>query len=224
MTHWAWLRPSRILALGFAAVVTVACQGAPPATAPSDTAAPSSPSDTPTRSPTAAIAEKVDIGGRSLYLECRGSGSPTILFLHGAGGDRTHGHHLLATYADRHTVCVYDRANMGLSDPREGTQSGTEVVGDLSRLLEAADIPGPYLLVEARASLEGIPDAPVTYLRALQIPDLPPEAQEIWEAGLDELLARSSNGRVIDVDGPHALPPPPVHEAIDEMLDLLREP
>jgi len=34
---------------------------------------------------------------------------------------------------------------------------------------------------EARAAVEHIPDIPITYLRALQDSDLPPEAQEIWE-------------------------------------------
>ena len=279
-------RPFRIASLGLAAFILVACQGAPPATEPGGTTEASPSPDEPTGSPTAAIAEKVDIGGRSLYLECRGSGSPTILFLHGAGGDRTHGHHLLPAYADRHTVCVYDRAGMGLSDPADGVQSGADVIDDLNRLLDAAEVPGPYLLVansfggvvaeifaadqpdsiagmvlvdaslhadadvdrwfaeqgeldleqfqaefetgpeairwtihdEARAALDGIPDVPITYLRALQTEGLPAAAQEIWNAGLDELLARSSNGQVVDVDGPHTLPPPPVHEAIDEML------
>jgi pimeloyl-ACP methyl ester carboxylesterase len=266
-----------------AAVSVVACQAGRTATTPGASAA-SSLSPTPT-----AIAEKVDIGGQSLYLECRGSGGPTILFLHGYDGDRTHGYHLFDGYADRHMVCVYDRASMGLSDPAQGVQSGADVIDDLKRLLEAAQVPGPYLLVansaggllaeiyagdqpdavvgmvlvdaslhsdadvdryfadkgevdleqlktdfatgpepilwtihdEALAAVEHIPDIPITYLRALQDADLPPEAQEIWEAGLDDLLARSSNGRAVDVDGPHTLPPPPVHEAIDQMLELL---
>jgi pimeloyl-ACP methyl ester carboxylesterase len=244
-----------------------------------------------TAPPSATIAEKVDVGGRSLYLECRGSGAPTILFLHGYDGDRTHGYHLFDAYAARHLVCVYDRANMGLSDPPEGAQTGADIVEDLKRMLEVADVPGPYLLVansagglpaviyagdqpdaiagmvlvdaslhsdadvdryfaeqgeldleqlkadfangpepilwsihdEARLALEHIADIPITYLRALQDADLPPEAQEIWEIGLDELVARSSSGRVVDVDGPHTLPPPPVHEAIDRMLELMED-
>ncbi len=235
----------------------------------------------------ASVAEAVDIGGRSLFVECRGDGGPTILFLHGDGGDRTHGHHLLHAYSERHTVCVYDRANMGLSDAAEGTQSGEDVIADLEAMLDAADIPGPYLVVansfgglvaelfaaerpdqiagivlvdaslhadadvdryfaaqgeldlasfeveyargperiawtihdEARASLERIPDVPITYLRASESVGLPSDAQAIWDAGLQELLARSSDGRIVDVIGPHTLPPGPVHEAIDEMLE-----
>jgi pimeloyl-ACP methyl ester carboxylesterase len=241
----------------------------------------------PTASSSTGIAQAFDIGGRSLYIECRGDGSPTILFLHGFAGDRTHGYHLFDGYADRHRVCVYDRAGMGLSDPAESVQSGADIIDDLTRLLEAADVPGPHLLVansfggvlaeifageqpdevagmvlvdaslhadadldryfadrgefdleemkaefasgpepihwtihdEAREALDRIPDVPITYLRASQGSDVSPEAQEVWEAGLDALLARSSNARVVDVEGPHSLPPPPVHEAIDQMLD-----
>jgi len=287
MTHIQrlMLQSARGLSL-IVALSVVACQAGPTAMTPGASAASSTP---PALS---AIAETVDIGGQSLYIECRGSGVPTILFLHGYDGDRTHGYHLFDRYADRHMVCVYDRANMGLSDPAEGVQTGADIVEDLKRLLEAAEVPGPYLLVansaggvlaeiyagdqpdavvgmvlvdaslhsdadvdryfadkgeldleqlktdfatgpepilwtihdEARAAVEHIPDIPITYLRALQDSDLPPEAQGIWEAGLDELLARSSNGRVVDVDGPHALPPPPVHEAIDQMLELLGDP
>ena len=271
-----------------AASPTAAATATPPETIPSP-ASPSASTATPTASGSTAIAQEFDIGGRSLYIECRGSGSPTILFLHGFAGDRTHGYHLFDGYADRHRVCVYDRASMGFSDPAAGVQSGADVITDLKRLLEAAEVPGPYLLVansfggvlaeilagdqpdavagmvlvdaslhsdadldryfadrgefdleelkaefasgpepiqwtihdEARAALDRIPDVPITYLRASRGSDVPPEAQQIWEAGLDTLLARSSNARVVDVDGPHSLPPPPVHEAVNQMLDLL---
>jgi pimeloyl-ACP methyl ester carboxylesterase len=227
----------------------------------------------------------VDIGGRSLYLECWGDGAPTILFLHGGGGNHSHGNHLTTGYPANNRVCLYDRANMGESDPSDGTQTGADVVDDLNRLLEAADVPGPYLLVansfggvvaelfaasnpdsiagmvlvdaslhadadvdryfdelgeidlgaleaefaagpekilysihdEARDALASIPDVPIRYLRASESA-LPAEPQEIWNAGLDALLARSSDGIVIDVDGPHTLPPPPVHDAIDDIL------
>ena len=44
-------------------------------------------------------------------------------------------------------TCVYDRANLGLSDPAPGPRGLAELVGDLERLLEAAPVPGPYVLV-----------------------------------------------------------------------------
>lgn len=44
-------------------------------------------------------------------------------------------------------ACVYDRANLGQSDPAPGPRGLTELVGDLEALLEAAEIPQPYVLV-----------------------------------------------------------------------------
>jgi alpha-beta hydrolase superfamily lysophospholipase len=44
-------------------------------------------------------------------------------------------------------ACVYDRANLGRSDPAPGPRGLPELVGDLEGLLEAARIPGPYVLV-----------------------------------------------------------------------------
>ena len=46
-------------------------------------------SATPSASPSAASGDfsgLVDIGGRNLYLECRGEGSPTVILESGAGG------------------------------------------------------------------------------------------------------------------------------------------
>ncbi|MEO6577355.1 MAG: hypothetical protein ABIO99_00415 [Candidatus Limnocylindria bacterium] len=74
---------------------------------------------------------------------------------------------------------------------------------------------------EARAALASIPDVPITYLVAVLEDKLPSEADAVSEAGLGELLARSSNGQRIEVDGAHDLPPPHGHGAIDEMLQLL---
>jgi pimeloyl-ACP methyl ester carboxylesterase len=45
------------------------------------------------------------------------------------------------------TTCVYDRANLGQSDPAPGPRGLVELVGDLESLIDAADIPGPYVLV-----------------------------------------------------------------------------
>ena len=46
-------------------------------------------------------------------------------------------------------TCVYDRANLGRSDPAAGPRELSDLVGDLEALLQAAKIPGPYVLVGA---------------------------------------------------------------------------
>src|SRR4030095_12828812 len=43
------------------------------------------------------------------------------------------------------TVCVYDRAGRGWSDPADGPQDGNHIAADLHTLLQRAHIPGPYV-------------------------------------------------------------------------------
>ena len=44
-------------------------------------------------------------------------------------------------------VCSYDRAGYGWSDPASGPLSPAQVATDLHKLLEIAQVPGPYILV-----------------------------------------------------------------------------
>ncbi len=95
-----------------------------------------------------------DVGGHKLYLKCEGRGSSTVVYLHGfvetpsAGGSQNAG--LVPSYLrDYARVCVYDRANVGRSGSVPGPLTGKTSVKDLHRLLAAAHIPGPYVLVGA---------------------------------------------------------------------------
>src|SRR4029079_17185337 len=45
------------------------------------------------------------------------------------------------------TVCVYDRAGRGWSDPVSLLQDGGAVAADLHTLLDRANVPGPFVLV-----------------------------------------------------------------------------
>ena len=117
----------------------------------------------------------VDIGGRSLYLECRGEGSPTVILESGADGradvwtrdlEQPEGERtmVLPGVAAFTRVCAYDRpgtigeVNPSLdpygplfypsrSDPVPQPRTTQDMVDDLHALLGAADIPGPYVLV-----------------------------------------------------------------------------
>ena len=63
---------------------------------------------------------KVPTGqGYSLYLQCAGSGSPTVLWEAGSGdgGSGELPPYLLGRLAQISRVCFYDRAGLGLSDP-----------------------------------------------------------------------------------------------------------
>jgi pimeloyl-ACP methyl ester carboxylesterase len=98
--------------------------------------------------PDGSITGRFDVGGRSLFLECRGTGSPSVIFLVGTGAPRTQLRSLeKRVLAQSARVCDYDRAGDGQSDPAPAPQSDLDIVGDLAALLAAAHVPKPYVLV-----------------------------------------------------------------------------
>jgi pimeloyl-ACP methyl ester carboxylesterase len=141
-----------MVTLGLIALGGVA--GAAPAVAQSD------------GSPSAGDFEgRVDIGdGRELYLECHGSGSPTVIFESGlrSRGDiwnwSVEGPYtgVLPRVTPFTHACVYDRPGtlahfpyVSRSDPVPMPRSTGDVVSDLHQLLVAAGVPGPYVMVGA---------------------------------------------------------------------------
>jgi pimeloyl-ACP methyl ester carboxylesterase len=107
------------------------------------------------------FAERVDIGGgRKMYIECHGSGSPTVLLLSGtdAASDLWHSAEHKPPYVYDEIgkltrVCAYDRpgaphrdGTLSRSDPVPQPTSPRNGVDDLVALLKAADIRGPYIL------------------------------------------------------------------------------
>jgi pimeloyl-ACP methyl ester carboxylesterase len=123
-----------------------------------------------TSSPSAAsgdFAGLVDIGDRSLYLECRGTGSPTVILVTGYRASARYWSDdllqpdaprsmVLPGVAESTRVCAYDRpgtyASIGeddvisRSDAIAQPRTAPEVVAELHALLQAAAIPGPYVL------------------------------------------------------------------------------
>jgi pimeloyl-ACP methyl ester carboxylesterase len=106
----------------------------------------------------------VDIGGRHLYLECQGSGGPTVVLEAGAGNDAriwstpeppgTARPTVLTSVAGFTRVCAYDRPGTMLdldqrsrSDPVPMPRTVDEVVADLHALLTTAGVAPPYVLV-----------------------------------------------------------------------------
>ena len=121
------------------------------------------------------FADLVDIGGRSLYLECHGQGSPTVVLV---GGYRSSARYwsddllhpdaprrmVLPAVAEFTRVCAYDRPGtyailgeddlISRSDPVAQPRTSPEVVAELHALLQDAEVPGPYVL--AGHSLGGL--------------------------------------------------------------------
>ena len=108
------------------------------------------------------FAKRVDIGGgRMMYIECHGSGSPTVLLMSGTdtASDLWHaadqkGPTVYDEIQKTTRVCAYDRPGaphldqtFSRSDPVPQPTSPQNGVDDLVALLKAADVPGPYVLV-----------------------------------------------------------------------------
>jgi pimeloyl-ACP methyl ester carboxylesterase len=133
-----------------------------PAMAQSATPAASSPS-----AASGDFAGLVDIGGRSLFLECRGTGSPTVVLVAGGGSSARYWtddllnpdaprRMVLPGVAESTRVCAYDRPGTyaeidgeivpSRSDAIAQPRNAPEMAEELHALLQAAEIPGPYVL------------------------------------------------------------------------------
>jgi pimeloyl-ACP methyl ester carboxylesterase len=101
-------------------------------------------------SPRALMAD-VDIGGRSIHVECRGTappGVPTILLESGLEGSMANwSGGVRPALETRSKVCAYSRAGLGGSDPApEATRTIEDMADDLEATLDAAGIAGPFLI------------------------------------------------------------------------------
>jgi pimeloyl-ACP methyl ester carboxylesterase len=89
----------------------------------------------------------IDIGGRRLNLLCLGSGTPTVILDGGLGDDITAWRKVHAELARTTRVCAYDRAGYGFSDPGPLPRSASALSDDLQRLISAAHLKAPYVIV-----------------------------------------------------------------------------
>jgi pimeloyl-ACP methyl ester carboxylesterase len=86
-------------------------------------------------------------GGRTLYIECVGSGSPAVVLDAGFGSD-THAWEDVLPEVGRGTrTCAYDRAGAGNSVAPPGVRDARDEIADLRRLLAGAHVAPPYVLV-----------------------------------------------------------------------------
>jgi pimeloyl-ACP methyl ester carboxylesterase len=117
---------------------------------PTSSTAPSSASSAP--SDGAAIHGTYDVGGHELFLDCEGTGSPTVVMLHGiiweradlSGGGWSQWDWTRDYLGTR--TCAYDRRNVGQSEQVPGMSSAADAIKDLHALLRAAGEKPPYVL------------------------------------------------------------------------------
>ncbi len=96
----------------------------------------------------------VDVGGYRLHLDCRGSGSPTVVLLNGLGETSPQWARVAPEMARTTRVCAYDRAGQGWSDDSSHPADADHAAADLHTLLRAAGETGPFVL--AGHSIGGI--------------------------------------------------------------------
>lgn len=156
-----------LLAGPIAAVLLAACGTTAEGPAETGTDPVGTTVDTATTAPPD-VSGPIDLGnGRSIHLECRGSGSPTVVLVSGLGeraddwmitsDPEAPGGAVFPAVATRTRVCAYDRPGTATSGeagwelsrstpvPEPATVQDSAV--DLDALLRAAGEPGPFVLV-----------------------------------------------------------------------------
>jgi pimeloyl-ACP methyl ester carboxylesterase len=152
--------------------------------------------------PYEARGERFDVGGRGLYLDCRGEGQPTVVLEAGSGADSSTWSAVLDALAATTRTCAYDRAGRARSDPTE-RHTLRDTAAELRTLLATAGEAAPFLLAghslggafsrvfadEHREEMAGVvmvdtfdPDLQSDWIHPL-LGALRPE----YEAGLDRL-------------------------------------
>jgi pimeloyl-ACP methyl ester carboxylesterase len=196
-----------------------------PSSAGSPSAAESSPSEASDEPTSVAL---VDVGGRGLYFECQGSGSPTVVLEAGLTAESSQWDQVAPAIAEQTRVCTYDRANNGQSDAAPPPRTVQDLVDDLDAVLGSAGEQSPFVLVGF--SFGGL----VTQLYASQHPDAvagivliesnhPNENEDFWSHLTDAQVAedraqmQQENPEGVDLVGSFAeakgavhLPPVPL--------------
>lgn len=92
--------------------------------------------------------QRVEIApGRAISLRCAGVGEQAILFDAGGSDWSVIWATILPQVARYGRACAYDRAGLGSSDPAPGPRTPFAIVEDLRRLIGAAGITKPVVLV-----------------------------------------------------------------------------
>lgn len=156
-SRWAaWPMSVRILVLAILLTSCSAGNAAGSAPVPGDSAGDAA--EAPSGS--TPISGQYEVDGRSMYLECRGSGSPTVVLIGGLRAAADYWNRAdqtlptVETQVAQYTrVCAYDRPGtvqgdntFSRSEAVAQPSSQITAVSDLHGLLGVADVGGPYVL------------------------------------------------------------------------------
>lgn len=89
----------------------------------------------------------VEVDGQPFHIDCSGAGPLTVILEGGAGASSLAWAWIQPEVAKSARVCSYDRAGYSWSAPSDLPMDAINTSRQLHRLLSAANIPGPYILV-----------------------------------------------------------------------------
>jgi len=92
------------------------------------------------------VGRAVDIGGRTLNLDCSGQGTPTVILEPGGNSPGYAQLWLQSKMAAFTRTCWYDRAGVGWSDPPSSPRTSASIVSDLHEALYRAGVLPPYVM------------------------------------------------------------------------------
>lgn len=142
--------------------------------------------------------------GRHLYVDCRGSGSPTVVLEAGIGSDARSWGTVFPALAGTTRTCTYSRVNRWGSDARD-THTVAEATDDLRAALASAGERPPFVLVghslgdvyvrvfaglhpgEVAGLVLVDPFGPDRFRRLIAL--APPDLARAWQAHLDGSIA-----------------------------------
>ena len=91
--------------------------------------------------------ELVNVNGRKMHIDCTGEGNPTVILEAGLGDTYLSWRKVQPEIAKFARVCSYDRAGLGYSDSSSQPRTSRVIAQELHALLQAAQVPPPYVLV-----------------------------------------------------------------------------
>jgi pimeloyl-ACP methyl ester carboxylesterase len=89
----------------------------------------------------------IDIGGSCLHLLESGDAEPPVIFESGISATCLNWTEVRGQVARFAQASAYDRAWLGWSDPANSPRTTLNIIEELHALLNAADVPAPYILV-----------------------------------------------------------------------------
>jgi len=86
------------------------------------------------------------VNGNRLYLDCTGTGSPTVILFNGLGERTPSWAWVQANVSATTRVCSFDRTGEGWSGGKATAHTGPQLASDAHALLAAAHVPAPYVV------------------------------------------------------------------------------